>query len=117
MGRAPHATIQGADGTRAADGGVSRGRDVLAQISPVAEKRPKSWSRRCLVAFVLWPGLLIAGLLTAVLFRVHVDHSDVKESIGSCDWKIQGRVFIGTTQVIRSDHTPAQDWVAQATAR
>lgn len=117
MGRAPQAAIQGADGTRAADGGVARGRDVLAQISPVAEKGPESWSWRCLVALVLWPGLLIAGLLTAVLLRVHVDHSDVKESTGSCDWKIKGRVFIGTTQVLRRDCTPAHDWVAQATAR
>ena len=55
------------------------------------------------MALVLWPGLLIAGLLTAVLLRVHVDHSDVKESTGSCDWKIKGRVFIGTAQVIRRD--------------
>lgn len=46
------------------------------------------------MALVLWPGLLIAGLLAAVLFRVHVDHSDVKESTGSCNWKIQGRVFM-----------------------
>lgn len=46
------------------------------------------------MALVLWPGLLIAGLLTAVLFRVHVDHSDVKESTGSCNWKIQERVFM-----------------------
>lgn len=42
------------------------------------------------MALVLWPGLLVAGLLTAVLFRVHVDHSDVKESTGSCNWKIRG---------------------------
>lgn len=42
---------------------------------------------------VLWPGLLITGLLAAMLFWVQVDHSDVKEPAGSCDWEKCG-VFI-----------------------
>ena len=51
--------------------------------------RLRAWHRGVRVPAppVLWAGLLVAGLLAAVLFWVQADHSDIQDTAGSRHWR------------------------------